>query len=269
MASDTTCGDGYTLASLAPVVAASATQNACKLCAPLGASLVFKGIAGGVPLLHGSQGCSTYIRRYLISHFKEPMDIACSNFAEQTAVFGGGANLQLALENVCRQYDPALIGVATTCLSETIGDDVPMFIKTFLAAVPESARPPIVHVSTPSYQGSHMEGFHRAVRATLGALAQGRGGEAPTQVNLLPGLLSPADLRHLKEMAAAFGLQAMVLPDYSDTLDGGQWESYQRIPAGGTPVAAIAAAGNAAATIELSHTLAAAGDTAATDLYAK
>ena len=69
-----------------------ATSNACKLCSPLGASLVFRGIENSVPLLHGSQGCSTYIRRYLISHFNEPVDIASSNFTEETAVFGGGAN---------------------------------------------------------------------------------------------------------------------------------------------------------------------------------
>ena len=29
----------------------TATQNACNLCAPLGAALVFKGIAGAVPLV--------------------------------------------------------------------------------------------------------------------------------------------------------------------------------------------------------------------------
>jgi nitrogenase molybdenum-iron protein alpha/beta subunit len=95
----------------------TATRNACKLCTPLGAALVFKGIRGAVPLLHGSQGCATYIRRYLISHYREPIDIACSNFSEQTAIFGGGANLKIALDNIRRQYDPELIGVATTCLS--------------------------------------------------------------------------------------------------------------------------------------------------------
>ena len=73
----------------------SATQNACNLCAPLGAALVFKGIANAVPLLHGSQGCSTYIRRYMISHFKEPLDIACSNFAEDTAEVGRQAVVHL------------------------------------------------------------------------------------------------------------------------------------------------------------------------------
>ena len=63
----------------------TATQNACKLCAPLGACFVFRGIEGGLPLLHGSQGCSTYIRRYMIGHFREPVDIASSSFSESVS----------------------------------------------------------------------------------------------------------------------------------------------------------------------------------------
>ena len=72
----------------------SATCNACKLCAPLGACLAFRGVEGAMPLLHGSQGCATYIRRYMISHFREPLDIASSNFSETAAVFGGRENLR-------------------------------------------------------------------------------------------------------------------------------------------------------------------------------
>jgi nitrogenase molybdenum-iron protein NifN len=67
----------------------TSTRNACKVCTPLGGSIVFKGIEGCVPLIHGSQGCATYIRRYLISHYKEPVDIASTNFTEETAIFGG------------------------------------------------------------------------------------------------------------------------------------------------------------------------------------
>jgi len=256
----------YLLNRIDVTPSASATQNACKLCAPLGAALVFKGIQGAVPLLHGSQGCSTYIRRYLISHYKEPMDIACSNFSEHSAIFGGGANLKIALENVCRQYAPTMIGVATTCLSETIGDDVPMFIKEYRAGLTkqDQPQPPIVNVSTPSYQGSHMEGFHRAVLATVKALAQPRTGGKAEQVNIFPGMLSPEDFRHLKQMVSAFGLRPMMLPDYSQTLDGGLWADYQRIPAGGTSVQAIAESGNAMAGVELGLTLSHAKESAAT-----
>jgi nitrogenase molybdenum-iron protein NifN len=257
----------YRLKDLKTKPSAAATQNACKLCSPLGAALVFKGIAGAIPLLHGSQGCSTYIRRYLISHFKEPMDIACSNFGEQTAIFGGGANIKLALDNILAQYTPKMIGVATTCLAETIGDDVPMFINEYRRAHPEMVLPPLVHVSTPSYQGTHMQGFHNAVLATVAQLAK----EVPAKpdhssVNLFPGMVSPADLRHFKQIIAAFGLTPMVLPDYSQTLDGALWSEYHPIPSGGTTVEAITAAGGAKASIELGSVLAQMKETAATHL---
>jgi nitrogenase molybdenum-iron protein NifN len=246
----------------------SATQNACNLCAPLGAALVFKGIANAVPLLHGSQGCSTYIRRYMISHFKEPLDIACSNFAEDTAIFGGGANLKLAIDNIRRQYSPDLIGVATTCLSETIGDDVPMFIKDYQNNNPQETLPTLVHVATPSYQGTHMQGFHGAVRALVVALAEAEADPSPPTVNLFPGMVSPSDLRQLRTILEDFGLAGTLVPDYSDTLDGPLWREYQRIPPGGTPVAALRRSGGARASIECGLVLAGQSETAGTWLQA-
>ncbi|MFH2067061.1 MAG: nitrogenase component 1 [Pseudomonadota bacterium] len=233
----------------------TATKNACKLCAPLGASLVFKGIAGAVPLLHGSQGCSTYIRRYLISHYREPIDIACSNFAEETAIFGGGANLKIALQNIHRQYSPSLVGIATTCLSETIGDDVPMFIREYAASHPDESIAPLVHVSTPSYQGTHMQGFHNAVLATVKTLAVTGKFSNIGHVNIFPGMVSPADLRYLKEILIDFNLPFMMLPDYSRTLDGSLWPEYQLIPEGGTTVEMIRCSASAAGSLEFGRIL--------------
>src|SRR5210317_319600 len=90
-----------------------ATQNACKLCSPLGASVAYKGFEGCVPLIHGSQGCATYIRRYLISHYKEPIDIASSNFTEDSTIFGGDRNFKIAAQNIINQYKPKIIGIST------------------------------------------------------------------------------------------------------------------------------------------------------------
>ncbi|MDY6988596.1 MAG: nitrogenase component 1 [Thermodesulfobacteriota bacterium] len=239
----------------APVKAAyKATSNACKLCSPLGASLVFKGIEKSVPLLHGSQGCSTYIRRYLISHFNEPVDVASSNFTEETAVFGGGANLKLAMDNIISQYRPELIGVATTCLSETIGDDVSLIIKNYVKNNGQGKAPAIVSVSTPSYSGTHIDGFHGAVRATVDALAEKKT-RANRGINVFPGMLSPADFRHFKEIFSDFGVHAHMLPDYSQTLDGPLWSEYQKIPKGGTPIKEITSMGDASASIELGRIL--------------
>ncbi|MDX2187480.1 MAG: nitrogenase component 1 [Opitutaceae bacterium] len=245
----------------------NATTNACKLCTPLGACLAFRGIEGAVPFLHGSQGCATYIRRYLISHFREPMDIAASNFSESSAVFGGGANLKTGLANVLRQYQPKLIGLATTCLSETIGEDVPGHLNDF-AGSPEGAQneTPIVPVSTASFRGTHVDGFHDAVKALVQSLAKGTPesfpGHAPIAV--LPGMVSAADLREIKRIAREFGVPLTLLPDYSETLDGPSWADYEKLPTGGTPVAAIRALPRSRAMIECGRTLAYRGSTAAT-----
>ena len=153
------------------------TTNACKLCKPLGACLAFRGVEGAVPFLHGSQGCATYMRRYIISHFREPMDIASSSLGEKHAVYGGGPNLKQGLSNIMTKYGARLIGVATTCLTETIGDDVPGIVREFRREMRGRGKPElpeIVTVSTPSYSGTHMEGFHAAVRALVEQLAQGR-----------------------------------------------------------------------------------------------
>ena len=152
----------------------TATRNACKLCAPLGACLAFRGIEGCLPFLHGSQGCATYIRRYMISHFREPMDIASSSFGEESVVFGGRQNLFDGLTHVIEGYKPEVIGIATTCLAETIGDDVNMYVKEYLSADRKIVNPPhILRVSTPSYSGSHADGYQWAVRA-IGSAGGGR-----------------------------------------------------------------------------------------------
>jgi nitrogenase molybdenum-iron protein NifN len=252
------------------------STNACKLCTPLGACLVYKGIAGTVPFLHGSQGCATYIRRYLISHFREPMDIAASNFSEHAAIFGGRDVLHAGLDNVARQYRPELIGIATTCLSETIGENLPQLLHEYRARTAGTPdQPALVHVSTPSYRGTHIDGFHATVRALVETLVGAPA--APSQISnlkykisppvaLFPGFVSAADLRHVREIVAAFGLPVTLVPDYSETMDGPSWAGYEPIPDGGTPVAAVRALGTAAATLECGRILAGEAHTAGTHL---
>jgi nitrogenase molybdenum-iron protein NifN len=228
-----------------------ATVNPCTLCAPLGAALASAGIRDTVPLLHGAQGCATYIRRYLISHFREPMDVASSSFGESQTVFGGESNLYRALDNIIRQYQPKLVTVATTCLAETIGEDVERLLRSY----PEKRKVhlPMVSASTPSFKDGHVEGFHTMVRAVVESLATMRGPKNDS-VNILPPIVSPADLRHLREMAEAYRLPPTILPDYSETLDGVILDHYRPLPDGGTSIEQIADMPRAKATLDLTLT---------------
>jgi nitrogenase molybdenum-iron protein NifN len=233
--------------------------NACKQCTPLGACVAFKGIEGVLPMLHGSQGCATYIRRYLISHFREPMDIASSNFSEETTIFGGNRNFNTGIDNIISQYHPAVIAIASTCLSETIGEDVQRLINEYkeIHAGDENL-PEMLYASTPSYSGTHYDGFHEAVLATVKALAN-NDGAVGRHINLFSNFISPEDIRHLKEIVADFGIETMLFPDYSDTLDSVSWKSYQRIPEGGTSLSALRRSALAYASVELGYILNAGG----------
>ncbi len=234
------------------------TTNACNMCTPLGACLAFKGIEGCVPFLHGSQGCATYMRRYVISHYREPVDIASSALGEKQAIHGGGPNLKKGLLNVMRKYGASVIGVATTCLTETIGDDVGQIIREFRKEFGDLPLPDLVHVSTPSFTGTHMSGFHAAVAAMADQLVpEHPSGKALAHngVNVMPGFVSAWDLRELRRICAAFGLRPTLLPDYSETLEGPALADYENIPSGGTPVAAIQAMSGARASLELGCSL--------------
>jgi nitrogenase molybdenum-iron protein NifN len=232
--------------------------------------MVLRGIDGCIPLIHGSQGCSTYIRRYGISHFREPIDIASSNFTEAAAIFGGRDNLFTALDNVSRSYRPRAIGITSTCLAETIGEDVSHYLRQYLAERDRGARnngdsnPVIFYASTPSYRGTHMDGFHEAIRGVVSSLA-GDGlkaapestGPAPVNkgkhINVISGFVSAEDLRELHAIAQSFTGEGSytLLPDYSESLDGGAWESYRKLPPGGTTLEDIRKMGGAAGTIYL------------------
>ncbi len=269
----------------APVSAAAdaerweVTRNACIVCSPLGATIVFAGVERGMTLLHGSQGCATYIRRYTISHFREPLDVASSSFTEESAVFGGANNLRIALANVVKEYKPALVGVATTCLAETIGEDAASVRGALglgadgFAKSADADAPLVVAVSTPSYRGSHRDGFRAALRAlaeatnpknanaTTGAetgkadfssfSAETRSAPFPSTVAVFPAMISPADIRSLKAIFEAYGLDPIFATDYSDTLDGGPWKAHRLLPEGGTPVASLSRMKGAAASVEM------------------
>lgn len=235
-----------------PTAASVATQNACTVCMPLGACLAYRGIEGAMPFLHGPQGCATYIRRFLIGHFREPMDIACSGFHEESAIFGGRRDLHRGLDNVAKQYEPRMIGIATTCLAETIGDDVPGLLHVYEAE--RVGTPSLARASTPSYQGTHADGYHAAVHAVVSQVACKAPPAEPSEtphLNLFPNMLSPADLRYLNEFVADHGMGCTLLPDYSETLDRPVLAEYERIPAGGTPLEAIRAMSGAKASIQL------------------
>jgi len=227
----------------------TSTVNPCKMCQPIGACFAFKGLEGGMLLTHGSQGCSTYFRRYMGSHFNEPMDVASSALSEKSAVYGGEENLKVGISNVIKKYNPKVLGIATTCLTETIGDDVNMIVKE----IPKYVDCELIPVSTPSFTGTHVDGFHRSCKSIAQNFVEPS--EKHDGINIFLNLISPADIRNIRGIMEAMGVRHTLFPDYSDTLDGGRSKEFHKIPIGGTPLPKVKNMSGAKASIEFGTTI--------------
>jgi hypothetical protein len=70
------------------------SENPCNMCMPLGGIIAFKGIEGTMTLLHGSQGCATYMRRTISEHYNEPSMSLHPPSVKKGTVFGGEENLK-------------------------------------------------------------------------------------------------------------------------------------------------------------------------------
>ncbi|MGL1863793.1 MAG: nitrogenase molybdenum-iron protein subunit beta [Pseudodesulfovibrio sp.] len=223
--------------------------NPAKTCQPIGAMYAALGIHGCLPHSHGSQGCCAYHRSTLTRHYKEPIPAATSSFTEGASVFGGQANLVQAIDNIFTVYNPDVIAVHTTCLSETIGDDLKQIAHKAHkdGKVPEGKT--IIGAPTPSYVGSHVTGFSNMVKA-MAQLAEPTGVKNG-KVNVIPGWVEPADMGEIKRLAELVGVDITLFPDTSGVLDAPLTGEYSMFPQGGVTIPELKGAGDAIGTLAL------------------
>ncbi len=208
--------------------------NPAKTCQPIGAMYASLGIHGCLPHSHGSQGCYSYHRSTLTRHYKEPVMAATSAFTEGASVFGGQANLLQAINNIFTVYNPDVIAVHTTCLSETIGDDIPQIFGKARAdgKIPEGKY--VLHTSTPSYVGSHVTGYGNMVKAMVDYFSEN--GKRSKTVNLIPGFVEPSDMEEIRRIADLMGIENIMFPDTSKVLNGPLTGKYKMYPSGGVTI---------------------------------
>lgn len=210
----------------------------------LGATLAYLGINGLLALLHGSQGCSTFIRLQLSRHFKEPIPLNSTALLEETAIFGGWEHLKKGIAKAADKYKPHIIGVMSSGLTETFGDDMVSALASLRSERPDLQDLPVVLTSTPDYIGSMQEGYQRAVESLIFTLLSSAPDKASISetpeipyVALFPGIhLTPADVEELKEIVSLFGFCPITVPDLSLSLDGHAELEPAPVVQGGTPL---------------------------------
>lgn len=226
------------------------TINPAKTCQPVGAMYAALGIHKCLPHSHGSQGCCAYHRSALTRHYKEPVMAGTSSFTEGSSVFGGQANLLEAINNIFTVYQPDVIAVHTTCLSETIGDDVAQITAK---AQEEGKIPPgkyVIRASTPSYVGSHVTGFANMVKGMVEVFS-GASDKKEEQVNVIPGFVEPSDMAEIKRILREMGIRGVVFPDTSEVLNTPQTGHYDMYPKGGTTIPELRSTGKSRRTFAL------------------
>lgn len=227
------------------------TVNPLKMSAALGACYAYLGMDRCMPLMHGSQGCTSFGLVLLVRHFREAIPLQTTAMNEVTTILGGIDNIEQALLNVKGRANPALIGIASTGLTETKGDDVPAYLKLIRrrhgAAL---AGTEVVYAATPDYVGGFEEGWTAAVTAVVDAFAQPAAYRAPRRVNVLPGShLTAGDLDELRAAIEAFGLEPVIVPDVSGSLDGHIPDDFTPTTLGGATLDDVRSMGAASATI--------------------
>lgn len=226
------------------------TINPAKTCQPVGAMYASLGLHGCLPHSHGSQGCCSYHRSALTRHYKEPVMSGTSSFTEGSSVFGGQSNLIQAFQNMFNVYDPDIIAVHTTCLSETIGDDVHQITVQAQkdGKVPEGKH--IISASTPSYIGSHVTGFSNMC-ASIAKHFPEVSEEKTDTINILPGWVEPSDMMELKRIMKAMSVPFIMFPDTSGVMDAPQTGTHQFFPKGGTTIPDLKKSGSSKFTFSL------------------
>lgn len=186
-------------------------------CALHGAIKTLSAVEGLVPVLHASPGCSLGARygegakSGSLSGAAGWLETSATNLQEKHVVFGGTSRLREQLKNTVKVLSGELYVVATGCVPEVVGDDVPAMVKES-----REQRYPVVGISTPGFKGNGWQGHALAVRQILEQLPllDDRAPERdPGLVNILgvaPGL-DPwweGDLESIEASLERLGLRA-------------------------------------------------------------
>jgi nitrogenase molybdenum-iron protein NifN len=229
--------------------------NPLKMSQPIGGALAFMGLRGAMPLLHGSQGCTSFGLVLFTRHFKESIPLQTTAMSEVATVLGGYENVEQAVLNIYNRAKPEIIGICSTGVTETKGDDVDGYIKLIRQKHASVAKLPIVYVSTPDFKDAFQDGWEKTVARMVEILVEPTRNTARrdlTRVNVLPGChLTPGDLDELRTIIEDFGLEPTFLPDLSGSLDGHIPDDFTPTTIGGIGVEEIATMGQAGWTIAI------------------
>jgi len=233
----------------------SCAVNPLKMSQPIGGALAFMGVSNCMPVLHGSQGCTSFGLVLFVRHFREAIPLQTTAMNEVATILGGLDNIEQSILNIVKRANPEVIGICSTGVTETKGDDVDGYLKSMRQRRPELADLGIVYVSTPDFKDAFQDGFGKTVTKIIEEFVpryEESPQRAPARVNVLAGChLTPGDIDELRDIFEAFSLDPVFLPDLSGSLDGHIPSEFTATTLGGITVDRIRKMGTACYTVAI------------------
>jgi nitrogenase molybdenum-iron protein NifN len=232
--------------------------NPIKHSQPMGAALAFMGIRNCLPLMHASQGCASYTKVFYTRHFNEPIAMYNTSVSDITAVLDGGDySILLSIENITKKnktMKPELIGLHTTGLTETKGDDV--------RGVGMHIEIPYCYVNTPDFEGGMESGWALTVKALIEQHTKAADECKAGKLLLLPHVgIQPGEIEKIKEVCENFGFETYALPDLSTSLDGYLSEGQGKLGTGAIGIDDIVGLGDTETVITVGSSMKVAAET--------
>ncbi len=190
----------------------------------LGAAIFFLGLENAVVLMHGAVGCASFDKVTLTKHFRENIPIVTTALNESGAILGGDDFLISGINNVYEKMKPDFIGVASSGLTETNGEDIESIISDFKEKQAPTF-PRVIYAGTPDYKGGFEDGYVQAMTALLKEFSLKKSKKyRPKKIKSVnvfcPPFFTPQDFLELREVLDYFDLKPIMIPDLGLSLDG-------------------------------------------------
>ncbi|PLY09709.1 MAG: nitrogenase iron-molybdenum cofactor biosynthesis protein NifN [Arcobacter sp.] len=230
--------------------------NPIKLSQPMGAMLCFLGIKNCMPLMHGAQGCASFSKVFFTRHFNDPISVQTTAVNDITAVIDGGDyTISESIKNITKKVKPDLVGLFTTGLTETKGDDI-RGACLLMKDIQEMA-----YVNTPDFEGSLESGFARSIEAIIEQIIEPATSIDSNKAVIIPNVnLKPIEVEKIKDTISLFGYEVLALPDLSDSLDGHLGLKQGALSSGGITVDEIKNLSNASLVMTIGSSVKKAGE---------
>jgi len=234
--------------------------DALKNAPSLGAALALQGVDRAIPVLHAAQGCTFLGKVLALRHYNDPIALGTTKLFTEDVVMGSDEAAAKTLRALDVATRPDVIALVAGGLSEVKGDDVDAIVR----ALDRELDARVIGVHAADYAGGLEDGYLAAVRSLLTLVDDPDPDETPDpwRVTVLAGShLSPGDVRELRELVEAFGIEAIIVPDLS-ALDGSR-EGLSALASGGVPIIELRELHSSAHTLVLGASL----EPAARDLH--